>query len=77
MFSFIKVLLYTKKSVIDFFSCENQGSDLYCAEHLSPCASLKGVQDQGKQQLELQVYSLRPGDKMPQEPSGAFNVTCI
>jgi len=76
MFSFIK------KSVINFSPVKIKGLIPYCAEHHSPgagcpCPSLKGVQDQGKQQLELQVWSLSRGDTMPQEPSGAFNMTCI
>lgn len=69
-----------KKVSYSFFPCEKQGSNpltRWVPFTGCPRPSLKGVQDQRKQQLELQVYSLSPGDKMPREPSGAFNMTRI
>lgn len=63
---FIEFLLYSEKSVINFFPVKIKGLILYWADHLSQGSGhLWRVFRVREQQLELQVYSQCAVDKMP------------
>lgn len=65
---FIEFLLYSEKSVINFFPVKIKGLILYWADHLSQGSGhLWRVFRVREQQLELQVYSQCAVDKMPQK----------